>query len=253
MASMSTSKLTTRPVPGRIRDMLVEQGVHPVLAAIYASRGVRSRDELERELGALLPLDQLLHADDAAVLLADAIRDGKRLLIVADYDCDGATACAVGMRALGWFGANVGYLVPDRFKLGYGLTPELSRLAADNKAGKPDLLITVDNGIASVEGVAEANRLGMRVLVTDHHLPGDTLPAAAAIVNPNQPGCRFPSKSIAGVGVMFYVMPRRCAPSCASAAISPNAPSPISPNCSTWWPWAPWPTWSGWMPTTGSW
>ena len=206
MASMSTSKLTTRPVPGRIRDMLVEQGVHPVLAAIYASRGVRSRDELERELGALLPLDQLLHADDAAVLLADAIRDGKRLLIVADYDCDGATACAVGMRALGWFGANVGYLVPDRFKLGYGLTPELSRLAADNKAGKPDLLITVDNGIASVEGVAEANRLGMRVLVTDHHLPGDTLPAAAAIVNPNQPGCRFPSKSIAGVGVMFYVM-----------------------------------------------
>ena len=206
MASMSTSKLTTRPVPGRIRDMLVEQGVHPVLAAIYASRGVRSRDELERELGALLPLDQLLHADDAAVLLADAIRDGKRLLIVADYDCDGATACAVGMRALGWFGANVGYLVPDRFKLGYGLTPELSRLAAESKAGKPDLLITVDNGIASVEGVAEANRLGMRVLVTDHHLPGDTLPAAAAIVNPNQPGCRFPSKSIAGVGVMFYVM-----------------------------------------------
>ena len=203
---MPTSKLTIRAVPGRTRDMLVEQGVHPVLAAIYASRGVRSRDELERELGALLPLDQLLHADDAAVLLADAIRDGKRLLIVADYDCDGATACAVGMRALGWFGANVAYLVPDRFKLGYGLTPELSRLAAQSKAGKPDLLITVDNGIASVEGVAEANRLGMQVLVTDHHLPGAELPAAAAIVNPNQPGCRFPSKSIAGVGVMFYVM-----------------------------------------------
>ena len=203
---MSTSKLTTRPVPGRARDMLVEQGVHPVLAAIYASRGVRSRDELERELGALLPLDLLLHADDAAVLLADAIRDQKRLLIVADYDCDGATACAVGMRALRAFGASVGYLVPDRFKLGYGLTPELSRMAAQSAAGKPDILITVDNGIASVEGVAEANRLGMQVLVTDHHLPGATLPDAAAIVNPNQPGCPFPSKSIAGVGVMFYVM-----------------------------------------------
>jgi single-stranded-DNA-specific exonuclease len=206
MAPMSASKLTTRPVPGRSRDMLIEQGVHPVLAAIYASRGVRSRDELERELGALLPLDMLLHADDAAVLLADAIRDKKRLLIVADYDCDGATACAVGMRALRAFGANVGYLVPDRFKLGYGLTPELSRMAANSAAGKPDILITVDNGIASVEGVAEANRLGMQVLVTDHHLPGATLPDAAAIVNPNQPGCKFPSKSIAGVGLMFYVM-----------------------------------------------
>ena len=236
---MSTSKLTTRPVPGRARDMLVEQGVHPVLAAIYASRGVRSRDELERELGALLPLDLLLHADDAAVLLADAIRDQKRLLIVADYDCDGATACAVGMRALRAFGASVGYLVPDRFKLGYGLTPELSRMAAQSAAGKPDILITVDNGIASVEGVAEANRLGMQVLVTDHHLPGATLPDAAAIVNPNQPGCPFPSKSIAGVGVMFYVMlalraelRKRgwfAAAGSSGATTSATAPSPLAP------------------------
>ena len=236
---MSTSKLTTRPVPGRARDMLVEQGVHPVLAAIYASRGVRSRDELERELGALLPLDLLLHADDAAVLLADAIRDKKRLLIVADYDCDGATACAVGMRALRAFGASVGYLVPDRFKLGYGLTPELSRMAAQSAAGKPDILITVDNGIASVEGVAEANRLGMQVLVTDHHLPGATLPDAAAIVNPNQPGCPFPSKSIAGVGVMFYVMlalraelRKRgwfAAAGSSGATTSATAPSPLAP------------------------
>ena len=233
---MSTSKLTTRPVPGRARDMLVEQGVHPVLAAIYASRGVRSRDELERELGALLPLDLLLHADDAAVLLADAIRDQKRLLIVADYDCDGATACAVGMRALRAFGASVGYLVPDRFKLGYGLTPELSRMAAQSAAGKPDILITVDNGIASVEGVAEANRLGMQVLVTDHHLPGATLPDAAAIVNPNQPGCPFPSKSIAGVGVMFYVMlalraelRKRGWFAAAGATTSATAPSPLAP------------------------
>ena len=219
--------------------MLVEQGVHPVLAAIYASRGVRSRDELERELGALLPLELLLHADDAAVLLADAIRDKKRLLIVADYDCDGATACAVGMRALRAFGASVGYLVPDRFKLGYGLTPELSRLAAQSAAGKPDILITVDNGIASVEGVAEANRLGMQVRVTDHHLPGATLPDAAAIVNPNQPGCPFPSKSIAGVGVMFYVMlalraelRKRgwfAAAGSSAATASATAPSPLAP------------------------
>ena len=233
---MPTSKITTRPGPGRARDMLVEQGVHPVLAAIYASRGVRSRDELERELGALLPLDLLLHADDAAVLLADAIRDKKRLLIVADYDCDGATACAVGMRALRAFGASVGYLVPDRFKLGYGLTPELSRMAAQSAAGKPDILITVDNGIASVEGVAEANRLGMQVLVTDHHLPGATLPDAAAIVNPNQPGCPFPSKSIAGVGVMFYVMlalraelRKRGWFAAAGATTSATAPSPPAP------------------------
>ena len=233
---MPTSKITTRPVPGRARDMLVEQGVHPVLAAIYASRGVRSRDELERELGALLPLELLLHADDAAVLLADAIRDKKRLLIVADYDCDGATACAVGMRALRAFGASVGYLVPDRFKLGYGLTPELSRMAAQSAAGKPDILITVDNGIASVEGVAEANRLGMQVLVTDHHLPGATLPDAAAIVNPNQPGCPFPSKSIAGVGVMFYVMlalraelRKRGWFAAAGATTSATAPSPPAP------------------------
>ncbi len=142
-------------------------------------------------------------AGDAATLLADAIAAGRQLLIVADYDCDGATACAVGVRALRAFGAKVSYLVPNRFDYGYGLTPEVVRLAA---AQKPDVIITVDNGIASVEGVAEAKRLGIATLVTDHHLPGDALPDAACIVNPNQPGCGFPSKSIAGVGVMFYVM-----------------------------------------------
>jgi len=136
-------------------------------------------------------------------LLADAIAAAKRMVIVADYDCDGATACAVGVRALSAFGANVGYLVPNRFEFGYGLTPEIVALAARSK---PDLLITVDNGIASVEGVAAAGRLGIEVIVTDHHLPGPELPRAAAIVNPNQPGCAFPSKSLAGVGVMFYVM-----------------------------------------------
>jgi single-stranded-DNA-specific exonuclease len=126
--------------------------------------------------------------------------------VVADYDCDGATACAVAVRGLRMFGAQIDYLVPNRFEYGYGLTPEIVALAARQPAGKPDLLITVDNGIASVDGVAAANALGIDVLVTDHHLPGDELPAARAIVNPNQPECTFPSKCLAGVGVMFYVL-----------------------------------------------
>src|SRR2546423_8961742 len=141
--------------------------------------------------------------EQAARLLTDCISAGKRLLIISDYDADGATACSIGMRALRQFGATVDYLVPDRFKLGYGLSPELVDLAAERK---PDLLITVDNGIASVEGVAHAKRLGIATLITDHHLPGAELPDAACIVNPNQAGCAFPSKALAGVGVMFYVM-----------------------------------------------
>ena len=139
-----------------------------------------------------------------AAILADAIAARQRLLIVADYDSDGATACAVGIRALRAFGAVVDYLVPNRFEYGYGLTPEIVALAKELK--KPDILITVDNGIASVDGVAAANALGMRVLITDHHLPGATLPDAWCIINPNQPGCGFPSKNLAGVGVMFYLM-----------------------------------------------
>src|SRR5204862_2581811 len=149
----------------------------------------------------------LMGIEQAAALLADAIQAGKRLLIIADYDADGATACAVGMRALRQFGANVDYLVPDRFKLGYGLSPELVDIAArSNNGGKPDLLITVDNGIASVEGVARAKALGIGTLITDHHLPGAELPQADCIVNPNQHGCEFASKALAGCGVMFYVM-----------------------------------------------
>ncbi len=128
------------------------------------------------------------------------------MLVVADYDCDGATACAVAVRGLRMFGGQIDYLVPNRFEYGYGLTPEIVALAARSASGKPELLITVDNGIASVDGVEAANALGIDVLVTDHHLPGDDLPAARAIVNPNQPGCTFPSKCIAGVGVMFYVL-----------------------------------------------
>ncbi|MDO8437487.1 MAG: single-stranded-DNA-specific exonuclease RecJ [Nitrosomonadaceae bacterium] len=186
-------------------EMLIQHGLHPVLARVYAARGIGKPDQLEAELSQLIPFERLKNISMMAVFLADAIAAGKRLLIVADYDSDGATACAVGMRALRKFGAIVDYLVPNRFEYGYGLTPEIVRLAATSTQ-RPDILITVDNGIASVEGVAEANRLGMQVLVTDHHLPGDELPDAIAIVNPNQLGCDFPSKNLAGVGVMFYLM-----------------------------------------------
>ncbi len=197
------TRIVERPVPQRARLMLEQSGIHPLLARLYAARGIAVVDELDTQIKALLPPEGLKGIDAAAVLLADAVMTGKKILIVADYDCDGATACAVGLRALRMFGATVDYLVPNRFETGYGLSPEVAQLAA---AKRPDVLVTVDNGIASVSGVAEAKRLGMQVIVTDHHLPGDELPAADAIVNPNQPGCRFASKGIAGVGVMFYVM-----------------------------------------------
>ncbi|MFH1605652.1 MAG: single-stranded-DNA-specific exonuclease RecJ [Pseudomonadota bacterium] len=197
--------IVSRPIPARARDMLVQQGLHPVLAQLYAARGVQDKSEVEGEFTGLAPPARLLHASRAAALLAAAVEKKQRLLIVADYDCDGATACAVGVRALRAFGADVSYLVPNRFEYGYGLTPELVELAA-RAARRPDLLITVDNGIASNDGVARASELGIATLITDHHLPGDTLPLASCIVNPNQLGCDFPSKAIAGVGVMFYVM-----------------------------------------------
>lgn len=182
---------------------LTQHGLPPLLARIYAARGIVDPKQLDTELAGLLPVTDLLHARDMARLLADAIAAQQKLLIVADYDADGATACAVGLRGLRELGATVDFLVPDRFKYGYGLTPEIVQLAAERQ---PDILITVDNGIASIAGVAEANRLGMRVFVTDHHLPAETLPDAAVIVNPNQPGDIFPSKHLAGVGVMFYVL-----------------------------------------------
>ena len=196
-------KIVERPYAEADRRALVEAGLHPVLARIYAGRRIRSAAELDYQASRLLPPPSLKGIDAAAQLLADAIAAGKRLLIVADYDADGATACAVGVRALRAFGAEVDYLVPDRFRLGYGLSPELVELAAGRR---PDVLITVDNGIASVEGVERARELGIATLITDHHLPGAELPRAACIVNPNQPGCEFPSKALAGVGVMFYVM-----------------------------------------------
>ncbi len=199
------TRIVTRSAPLRATAMLEQQGVPPLLARLYAARGINDAAALDTSLAMLLPPHRLSGAIEAAALLADAIAAKRRLLIVADYDCDGATACAVGLRALRAFGAEVSYLVPNRFEHGYGLTPEIVRLAAA-AAARPDILITVDNGIASCEGVAEATRLGMTTLITDHHLPADELPAAAVIVNPNQRGCDFPSKALAGVGVMFYVM-----------------------------------------------
>lgn len=197
------TQITTRSASPRVVWQLEQQGLHPLLARLYASRGIKDKAELDYELKSLIPPTALTHAGDAAQLLADAIEAEAKLLIIGDYDCDGATATAVGMRALKALGANVDFLLPDRFKLGYGLSPEIVDVAAEQS---PDLIITVDNGIASLEGVARAQQHGIATLITDHHLPGDTLPDAECIVNPNQPGCDFPSKCIAGVGVMFYVM-----------------------------------------------
>ena len=196
------TRLVSRNATPRTVWQLEQQGLHPLLARLYAARGVTDKAELDYELKSLLPPASLTHATDAAQILADAIEAEARLLIIGDYDCDGATATAVGLRALKSLGATVDFLVPDRFKLGYGLSPEIVDVAASLS---PDLIITVDNGIASLEGVARAQEHGIAVLITDHHLPAETLPPADCIVNPNQPGCDFPSKCIAGVGVMFYV------------------------------------------------
>lgn len=178
--------------------------IHPLLQRIYAARGVSRDDEIDRVM-ARLHAPALLKGMDAAVdLLCTALQQDENILIVGDFDADGATSCALSVLALRALGARrVDYLVPNRFRYGYGLTPEIVAVAGERA---PDLLVTVDNGISSVEGVAEARRLGIKVLVTDHHLPGALLPDANAIVNPNQPGCAFPSKNLAGVGVIFYVM-----------------------------------------------
>ena len=182
---------------------LAGAGLTPVLSRIYAARGVLSVAELSDDLSLLPSWQSLKGIEPAARRLANAIEREERLLIVADYDADGATACAVGLRGLAALGAKVDYLVPNRFEFGYGLTPEIVALAAERV---PRVIITVDNGIASVEGVAAAHARGIDVLITDHHLPGPTLPAPALIVNPNQPGCEFACKHLAGVGVMFYVL-----------------------------------------------
>ncbi|MFJ2333181.1 single-stranded-DNA-specific exonuclease RecJ [Pseudomonas helleri] len=194
-------RIEPRPLP----ETLPFLGEMPtLLTRLYAARGVQSQAELDKSLARLIPYQQLKGIDAAVDLLVVALEQRQRILIVGDFDADGATASTVGMLGLRLLGAaHVDYLVPNRFEYGYGLTPEIVEVALTRS---PQLLITVDNGISSVEGVAAAKKAGLRVLVTDHHLPGNELPAADAIVNPNQPGCEFPSKALAGVGVIFYVL-----------------------------------------------
>jgi single-stranded-DNA-specific exonuclease len=207
-------QLLQRDVPPRVAYALEASGVHPLLARLFAARGVKDPHDLDDALGQLLPPSELKGMADAAHLLADHIAARKRICIVADYDCDGATACAVALRGLAMLGAardTLAYVVPDRTVHGYGLSPSIVDLACQLTSAPPDLLVTVDNGIASFEGVAHARARGLAVLVTDHHLPAlldgqVQLPEASVIVNPNQPGCGFASKSLAGVGVMFYVL-----------------------------------------------
>lgn len=187
------------PIPAELGAVL-----HPVLARVCAARAVCSARELDHSLALLHPFGLLSQVEPAVDLLARALREGWRVLVVGDFDADGATSTAVAVRALRLFGADaVDFLVPNRFEFGYGLTPEIVEVALGRN---PDLIITVDNGISSIEGVARARAAGVRVLVTDHHLPGRVLPEADAIVNPNQPGDPFPSKHLAGVGVIFYLM-----------------------------------------------
>lgn len=211
MTASHTPTVRLRDAPPRAVWALEQAGVHPLLARLFAGRGVRAIDELDDGLARLMPPGGLQCSGDAARFLADSVVAGDRICVIADYDCDGATACAVairGLRLLGAAPASLTYVVPDRAVHGYGLTPAIVELAREQR---PDLLLTVDNGIASLEGVAHARSLGIDVVVTDHHLPAISdgrvvLPAANVIVNPNQPGCGFGSKNLAGVGVVFYVL-----------------------------------------------
>lgn len=203
IATVSRMLNITRRKISAVPDAL-PQDIPQILKRIYRGRNVCAADELERGLKYLLPYQGLLHIDKAVRLLASALQQQQKLLIIGDYDADGATSCAVALKALRAMGAQqVQYLVPNRFEYGYGLTPEIVAVAV---AYQPDLIITVDNGIASLAGVAAAKQRGIKVLITDHHLPGEQLPNADAIVNPNQPGDTFKSKNLAGVGVIFYIM-----------------------------------------------
>ena len=199
---LSTPKIHRRNAD--IAPALQKAAVPEVLKRVYANRGIQNPSELSLTLDQLLPPQNLKGVTEAAELLADAIEGDARVLIVGDFDADGATSCAMAVSVLRQMGLReIAYLVPNRFEFGYGLTPEIVDLAA---AQTPDLIVTVDNGISSIDGVEAARALGISVLVTDHHLPGASLPEAEVIVNPNQPGCAFGSKSLAGVGVMFYVL-----------------------------------------------
>lgn len=194
-------KIVRRDIEGNLSELA---NFHPLLQKIYASRDIHTVDDLNRELSDFLPYDQLLHIDRAVLRLIAAIQKDEKILFIGDFDADGATSTTLGVHCLRALGAkHVDFLLPSRFDYGYGLTPEIVDVAKDRS---PNLIITVDNGISSIAGVAHANSLGIDVLVTDHHLPGDALPEACVIVNPNQPGDPFPSKCMAGVGVIFYVM-----------------------------------------------
>lgn len=194
-------RIEPRPLPAELPFL---GNLPPLLTRLYAARGVQSEAELDKGLARLIPYQQLKGIDEAVSLLVEAIDQGQRILVVGDFDADGATASAVAVLGLRLLGAKeVEYLVPNRFTYGYGLTPEIVAVALERQ---PQLLLTVDNGISSVEGVQAATEAGLNVLITDHHLPGPQLPQADAIVNPNQPGCAFPSKALAGVGVIFYVL-----------------------------------------------
>ncbi|MDP3678684.1 MAG: DHH family phosphoesterase, partial [Methylotenera sp.] len=193
------TSIVQRKVSTEVIQALQDAGVSPLMSRLFAARGVVDVSQMSANLSSLLPPQNLTHNQTMAKLLADAITANKRLLVIGDYDADGATATAVAVKGLRALGANVGFLVPNRFEYGYGLTPEIVALAA---LQKPDVIITVDNGIASVDGVQAANALGIQVLITDHHLPGQETPQAACIINPNQHGCTFVSKHLAGVGVM---------------------------------------------------
>lgn len=198
------TRIITRIYKKNYFNLLCNQGIHPVLARIYAARALYNIKDLSDNLINLHTPFKLLHMHEAAIYLADAIAMRKKIVIIADYDCDGATACAVGLRGLRSLGARIDYIVPNRFEYGYGLTPKIVELAINKKS--PDIIITVDNGITSFNGVATAKLYGIDVIVTDHHLPGTTLPDARIIINPNQPACNFPSKNLAGVGVIFYIL-----------------------------------------------
>ncbi|CAN1518579.1 RecJ Single-stranded DNA-specific exonuclease [Methylophilaceae bacterium] len=197
------TKIVQRQTQPKAAKQLEASGVSALMARLLSVRGVTEARQISANLSHLLPPDTLTHNATMAKLLADAIQANKQLLVIGDYDADGATATAVAIKGLRAFGAKVQFLVPNRFEYGYGLTPEIVALAATQK---PDVIITVDNGIASVDGVVAANALGIQVLITDHHLPGQELPQAACIINPNQHGCMFASKNLAGVGVMFYAL-----------------------------------------------
>ena len=197
-----TKRIATRPINPQLQSALQAAGANPLIAQLYAARNVADSSELNDSLKQLIPYTQLTNCTAAAARLADAIQAKQKILIIADSDADGATACSVAMKGLASMGAAVDFFVPNRFEHGYGLTPELAGIAHAKGA---DLIVTVDNGISSAEGVARAKELGLDVIVTDHHIAGSVIPDCI-IVNPNQRGCTFPSKSIAGVGVIFYVL-----------------------------------------------